>query len=85
MKSLSEKSINSIMVVLTINRDMVELMERRGISVDDIRQLCFLAKRGILAKKLAEEARDYVSIGWDTDHESDDLMAAVKAVEKKLW
>jgi hypothetical protein len=81
---LSEKAIDAIEAVVTINNDVADKLEARGVLVADMRMVFRLARKGLLAEKLAKEARSYV-VAWRrgvATSDFDDLMAAVKAVEE---
>ena len=43
----AEKVIAVICTVMTVNRDVVELLEAKGISYEQIRALCSLSEHGV--------------------------------------
>lgn len=50
-RTLSEKKILSIMIVLTANKDVHDLLKAKGVDEYDIIALCDMAVRGIEKSK----------------------------------
>lgn len=45
--AISVADVSAIRTVLTTNTDLVELLTKRGVSINEVHQLCTLASRAI--------------------------------------